>query len=128
MPYMEKLEVAAGERLIGQGDLANTMYFVESGRITAQLTRPDGNPKRLQSMGSGSVVGEIGFYLGGSRTADVVADEDSVVYQLSVASLKQMQTDNPSAASTLHRLVAVLLAERVAFLTAVADNDKDQSG
>jgi SulP family sulfate permease len=128
MPYMERQEVAAGERLISQGDSTDTLYFVESGRLTAQLTRDDGDPKRLQSMGSGHILGEVGFYLGGNRTADVVADEASVVYRLSKADLQRMRHDDPAAASTLHHLVAILLAERVAFLTTVANNEENQSG
>ncbi|MGD8856043.1 MAG: SulP family inorganic anion transporter [Chloroflexota bacterium] len=123
MRYMQRLEVDAGQRIISQGDPAETMYFVESGRVTAQLARRDGEPVRLQSMASGNVVGEIGFYLGGSRTADVVAEEASVIYRLSLSDLETIQTRDPKIASSLHHLVAILLAERVAHLTAIVDSD-----
>ncbi len=123
--YMQRLEVDAGQRVIVQGDPADTMYFVESGRVTAQLVRPDGEPVRLQSMASGNVIGEIGFYLGGNRTADVIADEASVIYRLSLADLETMQAKDAHLAAILHRLVAILLSERVAHLTAVVDSVSD---
>jgi SulP family sulfate permease len=122
MRYMRRLEVGAGQRIITQGDPADNMYFVESGRVTAQLAQPDGEPIRLQSMAGGNVIGEIGFYLGGSRTADVVAEEDSVIFRLSLSDLEAMQANDPQVAATLHRLVAMLLAERVAHLTTVVNS------
>ena len=72
-------------------------------------------------MSNGRVVGEVGFYLGGQRTADVVADEPSVLYRLSLPEMTEMQTNDPEAASTLHRLIAILMAERVTHLTAVVE-------
>ena len=121
MNHMEKLEVDAGYRLIAKGDPADTLYVIVSGRVTAQLTQENGESIRLESMGSGHVVGEIGFYLGGQRTADVIADEPSVLYRLSLAELQEMQTSDPDAASALHRLIAILLAERVSHLTTVVE-------
>lgn len=126
MPYMERLEVNAGQRIIAQGDPADTMYFIERGRVTVQLIRPDAEPLRLQSMDSGNVVGEIGFYLGGSRTADVVADEASVIYRLSLQDMEAIKASDPQIAATLHHLVAILLAERVAHLTPIVDSDSSQ--
>jgi SulP family sulfate permease len=119
--FTERLEVEAGYRLTNRGDPADTLYFVESGRVTAQLSQDKGASIRLEAMGSGHVVGEIGFYLGGQRTADVVADEPSVLFRLSMADLPMISNEKPQAAMALHRLVAILLAERVAHLTAVVE-------
>ena len=121
MSHMEKLEVEPGYRLMAKGDPADTLYFIEKGRVTAQLAQENGEPIRLESMSSGHVVGEIGFYLGGQRTADVIADEPSVLYRLSSPEMQKMQTSDPEAASALHRLVSILLAERVTHLTAVVE-------
>lgn len=124
MKYLERMEVEPGRRLMAEGDPADTLYFVESGQVTAQITQEDGRSIRLQTMGGGHVVGEIGFYLGGQRTADVVADEASVLYSLSLSDLKRMQAADPAAASTLHRLIAILLAERITHLTAVIEAEE----
>jgi SulP family sulfate permease len=121
MKYFERLEVEPGSRLMAEGDPADTLYFVESGQLTAHIVREDGRPIRLQTMGGGHVVGEIGFYIGGQRTADVVADEASVLYRLSLSDLERMQASDPAAASALHRLIAILLAERITYLTAVIE-------
>ncbi len=81
--YFDRLEVGRGERLIEQGAAADDLFFIESGRVSAQLERADSPPIRLQTMTGDTLVGEIGLYLGQPRGATVVADEASVVYRLS---------------------------------------------
>ncbi len=36
LSYFDRLEVARGERLIEQGAMAGGLFFVESGRVSAQ--------------------------------------------------------------------------------------------
>lgn len=67
-------------------------------------------------MRSGHVVGELGFYLGGKRTAAVVADEPSTVYGLSREELNHIEQTDPEAASMLHRVIVHLVGERVVHL------------
>lgn len=114
--YLERQEVPAGHHLIHQGDTPDALYFIESGQVTAQLERPNQEPIRLQTMRGGHVVGEIGFYLGQQRSAAVIADEPSIIYRLSLDTLKQMEAHDSDIASTLHQLIIHHLAERVNHL------------
>jgi SulP family sulfate permease len=119
--YLEREEIAPGSYLMRRGDLPDVLYFVESGQVTAQIEGADGKPLRLETMTGGRVIGELGFYLGSPRTADVVVDVPSVVYRLSRHSLRAMEQQNPEAASTLHHLITRLLAERVTHLIRVVE-------
>ncbi len=119
--YMERMEVAAGEYLIRQGDEADALYFVESGRVTAQLEAPGQKPVRLETTCHGRSVGEIGFYLDIPRTAAVVADEQSVVYRLPRQKLEHIEKTDPEAAYALHRIIVHVLVQRVRHLTNVVD-------
>jgi SulP family sulfate permease len=101
---------------MAQGSAPDSLFFVESGQVTAQLERPSQEPIRLETMGNGRVVGEMGFYLGQVRTASVVADMPGVVYELSRQKLAQMEAEASEAAAGLHRLIAHLLAERATHL------------
>lgn len=114
MGYLEKQEVKKGDYLMRQGDQPNEMYFIEAGLITAQLELPDGKIMRLRSMRGGTTVGEMGMYLGNTRTASVVAERTSVVYRLSINALKEMEKKDPKVAALLHHWIARLLAERLA--------------
>ena len=112
--YLERKEVKQDEYLIHQGDQPDEMYFIEAGLISVQLELPDGQIMRLRSMRGGTTVGEMGMYLGNTRTASVVADRGSIVYRLSKNSLKEMEKKDPEVAAFLHQWIASLLAERLA--------------
>jgi SulP family sulfate permease len=114
---LEQMDVQAGQVLMRTGDKAQDLFFIESGQVTAQLSRPGRPPIRLETTSSGNVVGEIGFYLGLERTADVISDERGTVYRLSLEALKDLERNNPEAASVLHQVIVHLLAERVVRLT-----------
>lgn len=119
--YLDRQELDAGAVLIRQGDPPDAMYFVESGLITAQIMRANGEILRLETMMGSRVVGELGFYLSKPRSADVVADESSVVYRLTREALERMEVGHPEAASLMHQLIARLLSERVTHLAATVE-------
>jgi SulP family sulfate permease len=112
--YLERKEVQQGEFLMHQGDQPDEMYFIEAGLVSVQLELPDGKAMRLRSMRGGTTVGEMGMYLGDTRTASVVADRASVVYRLTKNALKEMEKKDPQVAALLHQWIASLLAERLA--------------
>jgi len=114
--FLEKREVKTGDYLMRQGDAPDNIYFVENGQVTAQLEFPNQSPVRLETMKSGRVIGELGFYLGQKRTAAVVADETSTVYLLSAQNLAKMEKKSPEVASYFHQLIIHLLAERTTHL------------
>lgn len=114
MQYLEKRKVDVGEYLMKQDDPSNDMYFVESGLVSVELELPNGRRMRLRSIRGGATVGEIGIYLGGTRTASVVASRPSTVYRLSLQSLENMRQKDPEIAALFHEWIARLLAERVA--------------
>jgi sulfate permease, SulP family len=119
--FLERRQVATGEYLMRQAESADGIYFVESGQVTAQLEFPAKQPVRLETMGSGHVIGELGFYLGQQRTASVIADAPSVVYSLSANSLARMEATAPEVASYFHRLIIQLLAARTTHLIRVVE-------
>ena len=117
IPYLQRREYRAGEYLIKEDDTPDYIYFIHSGQVTAQLESNSREPIRLETMRSGRSVGEIAFYLGTRRTASVVADQDSVVYSLSIDDLKNMEAHAPEVANIFHRVSVFLLSERVMHLT-----------
>jgi SulP family sulfate permease len=116
LKYLERQRVDGGTYLMRQGDAPDYVYFVEDGQVTAQLEQEGQAPVRLETMRSGRVVGELGFYLGKVRTAAVVADEASTVYRLSSSDLERMERETPEGASAFHRIIVHLLAERASHL------------
>lgn len=121
LAHMQLRRFAPGDYLIHQGDQPDTIFFIDSGQVTAQLEQPGQPPVRLETMGAGRTVGELGFYLGIPRTAAVIVDEPSAVYTLSQADLAHIEARDPEAANLLHRIVVHLLGERVVHLIRTVD-------
>jgi SulP family sulfate permease len=113
MKYLERRVVESGEVLMKQDDPSDDMYFVESGLVTIELELPNGRHMRLRSIRGGATVGEMGIYLGGTRSASVVASRHSTVHRLSQQSLTEMREKDPKVAALFHEWIARLLAERI---------------
>jgi sulfate permease, SulP family len=111
---LERLDVPAGYFVIHQGATADDVFFLESGRLTATLSGDAGEIIRLRTMEPGTVVGELAFYTGGTRTASVVTESPSVLYRLSRQAFDEIEAREPQLAVTLHRRFATILAERLA--------------
>lgn len=111
--YLERLEIAAGEILIRQGDAATEIYFLDAGRLSARLQLSNGKELRLRTMHSGAVVGELGLYTGEIRSAHVRAETPCVVYRLTFEGLRRLEIENPEIAAAFHRFMARLLSERL---------------
>jgi SulP family sulfate permease len=127
MQYLEKKEVGEGYYLMREGEASDDLYFIESGQVMAKMsaqTEPqnksgDSESKssktiRLRTMQAGTVVGEVGMYLGIPRTATVVTNKPTTLYRLSASALRHMEEKDPEIASAFHQFIARLLAERLA--------------
>lgn len=117
MPYLEREELPAEACVVRQGEAADDVFFVESGRLTATLAVEGTEPVQLRVMGPGTVVGEVALYNGTARTASVFTDTPCVVFRLSRYALADMERRDPHLASALHALFAHRLAERLTDLT-----------
>lgn len=101
--------VPAGTRLIAAGDPSGDVFILESGRLAVRTA----TGRRLRSFGPGAVVGELASYLGGPRTADVVAESDVVVFRARPAAIDAESRTDPDLAALWHRAMARVLADKL---------------
>ncbi len=112
--YLERVEIKAGEYIMRQGDDPDVLYFIESGRVDIQLELEDGKSVRLRSMRAGTIVGEVGFYLGRPRSASIVVSEKGIFQKLTRDAYYKMGEEQPEAASGFHVFIACVVSERLA--------------
>ncbi len=111
--YLEKMETKAGDTIFSQGDAADAMYFIESGRVDVLLQVEGERELRLRSMTAGVVIGEVGFYLGETRSASIVVTEGGILQRLSHEALRRMEATDPKTAAAIHVLIASILSARL---------------
>jgi SulP family sulfate permease len=114
-PYLERRELKEGEALFHEGDPADSIEILASGRLAVTIKDEQGRPIRLRRIVGYTIVGEMGFYRQVPRTANVIAEAPSIVYQLTRQSFDKMQSEDPTAASLFHKLIIRLLSDRLEF-------------
>lgn len=113
--HCERLDLAAGENLLEAGDDCDEMFLIESGTLTAWGVGDDGRRVRFRRVGAGSVIGEVAFIAGGTRTATVAADETSVVLRLRADTFETLCENEPELGLLVHAELGKRLAERLAY-------------
>ncbi|MCY3978263.1 MAG: SulP family inorganic anion transporter [Chloroflexi bacterium] len=110
---LERIETRAGDTVFRQGDESDALYFIESGRVDVLLRDEAGHVLRLRSMTAGAVIGEVGFYLGKTRSASIVVTEAGVLQRLTHEALRRMEVTAPQTATAIHVFIASLLSDRL---------------
>lgn len=99
-PRLVKKQFAAGEFLVHIGEPGHTLYIIERGRVKVFL-EISGKPLTLNEMGPGQSLGEMAVIDGRPRSANVVALEDSDIWQLDHHSFLEALQQQPPMAMTL---------------------------
>jgi SulP family sulfate permease len=114
MSYFGRQDVAAAEVVFRKGDKADSMLIVDSGEFEIYVDAPDGNEIRLRKVVAGSILGEMGIYLGVRRTASVRATADGCILVLDKEALARMHAERPELALEFNRFIIGVLAGRLA--------------
>ena len=109
------VEVSRGEILMRQGDPADALYLVATGRFAVEV-----NGRCIAEVGSGSPLGEVGFFADGIRTATVTALRNSIVLKLPKADFLAFADRHPP----MLKPIAVTLARRLADTLASDDQPR----
>ncbi len=115
----ETRSLKRGETVIRQGEPADALYIVVSGRFSVTRT---GRRAPIAEIGPDQPIGEIGFITNtNSRTATVTAMRDSIVLRLDRKDFEQLTRKHPM----IWRSLALTLAGRLAATTAAAPAPPD---
>jgi CRP-like cAMP-binding protein len=101
-----------GEAICRQGEKRRELYVLLSGRASVEARKSAGRRRKIMDLEAGSIFGEVGFFLGQARTADVIALEPSVALEI--------RRDASSA--ELDPARSSELRDRIRFLQALASS------
>jgi NTE family protein len=118
MEGVETLALKRSDVLVRQGDAADAIYIVISGRFAVTI---EGRRDPVTDIGPEQPVGEIAFLTGGVRTATVSAMRDSLVLRLGRPEFDRIAAKCPSIWRTLTNALSQRLAATTAHEPAVPD-------
>jgi glutaminase len=104
----------AGAVLAREGQDADSVYFMLSGRVSVRLhVDGQGHGRRLASFGAGVAVGEMALLDAGSRSADLLLERASTVAELRVDDLDALDRELPGLKGTIYANLAHSLSDRL---------------
>lgn len=102
----ERRWVRRGDVLVTEGEIADTLFIVVSGRFAVRVAH---RTDPLSEIGAGQPIGEIAYLTGGRRSATVQAIRDSIVLALERPAFDALALRRPH----LWRALAQILANRL---------------
>ena len=70
---------------------------------------------RVRSLGRHTTIGEMGLITGRPRSATIVAEAESVLFELSAADYARIKKDEPALSQALLGYIVAVMSERLSF-------------
>ena len=96
----------------GQGEPGDTMYFILEGELRVRINVA-GKETILATLGAGEFFGDISLFDQGPRSADVVANADSLLVKISSRAFDELAKEAPELATPFLRAIGKTLTARI---------------
>jgi CRP-like cAMP-binding protein len=116
LPYLEVVKVAPFGTVFSRGEHGDALYMVLEGEVRARVMI-DGRESTLTTMGVGECFGELAITDQGPRSADVIANQPSVLVKVSADALRRMFVEAPALAAPFLMALTRVITHRVRVLT-----------
>jgi len=116
LTYLEVVKVPPFGTVVNKGDHGDALFMVLEGEVRARVMI-DGRESTLSTMGVGECFGELAIVDQGPRSADVIANQPSVLIKVSEGALKKMFAEAPALAAPFMFALTRVIAQRVRALT-----------
>ena len=95
---VEKIQVRAFASIVKQGEHGDSMFLILEGEARASM-HVEGKENILMTLGVGDFFGEVALLDQGPRSADVIANKDCTLLQLSKSNFEVIVEKHPDLAS-----------------------------
>jgi len=108
---MVRQDLVRGQKLVVQGGPSDAVFLVLHGALAVRKT---GYSEPIAELRAGELVGEIGFFANGPRTADVIAIRDTSVLALTRPAYQKLVAEAPAIVEALLAALARRFAKETA--------------
>jgi CRP-like cAMP-binding protein len=107
LPSIELIGYANGEEIVREGESGTDVFVLYEGKAVVRRTRAWAwlGSKKLSTLGSGAVFGEVGFLAETARSATVSASGAAKAFKFGADDMRRVMDDNPRYAQTIAQLV-----------------------
>lgn len=116
LPYLEVVKVPAFGTVVSKGEHGDALYMLLEGEVRARVMI-GGQETTLATLGVGECFGEMAVVDQGPRSADVIANQPSVLVKVSEGALRKMFAEAPALAAPFMFALTRVITQRVRALT-----------
>ena len=110
--YMQPQDARQWTQIVKQGEMDDGMYLVLEGELRVRLMI-SGKETILATLGPGECFGEIALFDRGPRSADVLANKDSLLLKVSSEAFDKLRAEAPELAVPMLHAISRTLAGRI---------------
>jgi CRP-like cAMP-binding protein len=119
LEYTQARYYARGAHAVHEGELDRSFFIISHGSFEVVVPTA-GGPKQVRTLEAGDLFGEVAFFDGRPRSADVVALEDSEALVLTQAAFQRLRLAHPRLALYFVLELGRIVSERFRASDAVA--------
>jgi uncharacterized membrane protein len=123
---LQKRSYRAGEVVFHQGDLGDSMYFVNKGNVNIHLPGEDSRRISLKDLGPGEFFGEVALLDGEPRTASALCSTNTTLLELQREALEEYLKNRPQAAMSILRSMGQRMRRTISLLDSRAAKNVDE--
>ena len=116
LPYLEVVRVPAFGEVVKKGAHGDALFMVLEGELRARVML-GGKETTLATMGVGECFGELAVVDQGPRSADVIANQPTVLIKVSEGALRKMLAEAPALAAPFTLALTRVIAQRIRVMT-----------
>ena len=124
---LSRRRLTSGKTLFRQGEPADALYLIESGRFRLFVTDRPGRERVLQFLGPGEILGEAAFIAETQSVTSAVAIEDASVWRLTRADFDALLGNHDGILRYLANLIAERQAQANARLAAESQPEETRA-
>jgi len=102
-----------GHLIIREGDPGRSFFIIVEGRVRVYKAAPEGKEITLAHLGEGAFFGEMALLSGAPRTANVVAEEESEILEVTDTLLRELAARYPTVINSLRNFYRQRLLNNV---------------
>ncbi len=90
-----------GQLIIKEGDPGRSFFVIVEGKVRIYKRLPDGGELTLAHLGEGAFFGEMALLSGAPRTANVIAEQDTELLEVTDVVLRELAQNHPQVIHSL---------------------------
>ena len=110
--FMEVIKVPQWSVIVKQGERGDTMYLILQGELRVRIDI-SGKETILATLNVGEFFGDISLFDQGPRSADVVANTESLLLKISSSAVEQLAKEAPELATPFLMAIGKTLTARI---------------